>query len=139
MTPARMMKHSAYRKADGARETVLVVEDEPFARMYAAQLLEDQGFAVIETESAAEAIAVLNDRPDITLLFSDIRLPGEVSGLALAGQARALRPRLPILLTSGYAQPPDLDIPRRGKFLAKPYTAQMLLDTARELVRLAEA
>jgi hypothetical protein len=57
-----------------------------------------------------------------------------MSGLALAGQARALRPQLPILLTSGYAQSPDLDIPRCSKFLPKPYTAQMLLDTARELV-----
>jgi CheY-like chemotaxis protein len=120
--------------AAAIKETVLIVEDEPFARMYAAQLFEDQGFAVIEAETAAEALHALQDHPEVALLFSDIRLPGDVSGLALAGQARALRPQLPILLTSGYAQSPDLDIPRRSKFLPKPYTAQMLLDSARELV-----
>ena len=117
-----------------AKQTVLVVEDEPFARMYAAQLFEDRGFAVIETESAEDAVAALGDHPEIALLFTDIRLPGDFSGLALATKVRALRPRLPILLTSGYAQSPDLDIPRRSKFLPKPYTAQMLLDAARELV-----
>jgi CheY-like chemotaxis protein len=117
-----------------AKQTILIVEDEAFARMYAAQLFEDQGFAVLETESAEDAVAVLQQHPEIALLFTDIRLPGEVSGLALAAQARALRPQLPILLTSGYAQSPDLDIPRRSKFLPKPYTAQMLLDTAREMV-----
>ena len=125
---------AADRRVAGAKETVLVVEDEPFARMYAAQLFEDQGFAVIETECADEALHALQDHPEVALLFCDIRLPGEISGLALAGQARALRPRLPILLTSGYTQTPDLDIPRLSKFLPKPYTAQMLLDSARELV-----
>jgi CheY-like chemotaxis protein len=139
MTAAGMMMTAGHDRPVGAKETVLVVEDEPFARMYAAQLLEDQGFAVIETETASEAISALHDHPEVALLFSDIRLPGDVSGLALAGQARALRPQLPILLTSGYSQPRDLDIPRRTKFLAKPYTAQMLLDMAGELVGRTEA
>lgn len=131
---AKSMVMAANRPAASAKETVLVVEDEPFARMYAAQLFEDQGFTVIETETADEALHALQDHPEVALLFSDIRLPGETSGLTLAGQARALRPQLPILLTSGYAQSPDLDIPRRSRFLPKPYTAQMLLDSARELV-----
>lgn len=139
MTAAGMSMSSLERGSASAKETVLVVEDEPFARMYAAQLLADQGYAVIETESAAEAILALRDHPEIALLFSDIRLPGDINGLSLAARARALRPRLPILLTSGYAQSPDLDIPRRSKFLPKPYTAQMLLDTARELVGQNEA
>ena len=116
------------------KATVLVVEDETFARMYATQLFEDEGYAVIEVDKAEDAIAALTSDPEIALLFADIRLPGEMNGLALAGQARALNPRIPVLLTSGYAQPVDLDVPRRGKFLAKPYTAQMLLQTARELL-----
>jgi CheY-like chemotaxis protein len=134
VTGASMLKDSASGAMVTHKQMALVVEDEPFARLYAAQLLEDQGFAVIEAENAEEAMAALRDHPEIALLFTDIRLPGDVSGLALAGQARALRPELPILLTSGYVQPAHLDIPRRGKFLAKPYTAQMLLDTARELI-----
>ena len=116
------------------KATILVVEDEAFARMYAAQLFEDDGYAVIETDRAEDAMAALASNPGIALLFADIRLPGEMNGLALAGQARDLNPRIPVLLTSGYAQPVDLDVPRRGKFLAKPYTAQMLLQTARELL-----
>lgn len=131
---ATMLMQAAEGQAAKAKQTVLVVEDEPFARMYAAQLLEDQGFTVIETENGQEALAALQDHPEIALLFSDIRLPGDLNGLILAGQARALRPHLPILLTSGYVQSPDLDIPRWSKFLPKPYTAQMLLDSARELV-----
>jgi CheY-like chemotaxis protein len=131
---ANMLMQAAGGKAARPKQTVLVVEDEPFARMYAAQLFEDQGFTVIETESAEDAAAALQSHPEIALLFADIRLPGETNGLVLAAQARALRPQLPILLTSGYAQSPDLDIPRRSKFLPKPYTAQMLLDSARELV-----
>jgi CheY-like chemotaxis protein len=129
-----MAMHAADGEAVPAKQTVLVVEDEPFARLYAAQLFEDEGFAVIETESAEDAVGALHDHPEIALLFTDIRLPGELNGLALASQARALRAQLPILLTSGYVQSPDLDIPRRSKFLPKPYTAQMLLDTARQLV-----
>jgi CheY-like chemotaxis protein len=131
---ATMLKDAASGATLGQKRTALVVEDEPFARMYAAQLLEDQGFTVIEAERAGDAMAALHAHPEIALLFADIRLPGEVSGLTLAGHARALRPQLAILLTSGYAQPRDLDIPRHGKFLAKPYTAQMLFETARELV-----
>jgi CheY-like chemotaxis protein len=139
MTAASMLMSDADGRAASPKQTVLVVEDEPFARMYATQLLEDQGFAVIETECAHEAILALRDHPEITLLFSDIRLPGDINGLSLAARARTLRPQLPILLTSGYAQSPDLDIPRRSKFLPKPYTALMLLDTARELVGQNEA
>jgi CheY-like chemotaxis protein len=134
MTEMTMALRPGKSASPAHKPTILVVEDEPFARMYAAQLFEDQGFAVIETESAEEAIQALREHPEVALLFADIRLAGEVSGLALAGLARSMRPQLAILLTSGYAQPPDLDIPRSGKFLAKPYTAQMLLETARELV-----
>ncbi len=133
-----MFQGSPGRQPKGRRQkhkaTVLVVEDEAFARMYATQLFEDEGFTVIEADKAEDALAALESHPEIALLFSDIRLPGEISGLALAGQARKLCPDIPILLTSGYAQPRDLEIPRSGKFLAKPYTAQLLVETARELV-----
>lgn len=118
----------------GLKQTVLIVEDETFARLYAAQLFEDEGFAVIEVDKAEDAVAALGAHPEIALLFADIRLPGDMNGLALAGYARSMNPGIPVLLTSGYAQPLDLDIPRRGKFLAKPYTAHKLLETARELL-----
>ena len=134
MTRAAKQRHPA-RRVEDLRKTVLIVEDETFARLYATHLFEDEGYLVIEADKAEDAIAALQSHPEIALLFADIRLPGEMSGLALASQARALRPDIAVLLTSGYAQPPDLDIPRAGKFLAKPYTAQMLLETARELVK----
>ncbi len=117
-----------------AKPTVLIVEDEAFARLYAAQLFEDEGYAVLEAANAQEGLTLLEAHPEIALLFTDIRLPGELDGLALADTARHLRPELALMLTSGYVRPSDFDRSGCGAFLAKPYTASSLLQAARGLL-----
>ncbi|MDP9415080.1 MAG: response regulator [Pseudomonadota bacterium] len=122
------------KQAEGAKATVLIVEDEAFARLYAAQLFEDEGYAVLEAADAQEGLTLLEAHPEVALLFTDIRLPGELDGLALADTAKELRPELALMLTSGYVPPSDFDRSGCGAFLAKPYTASSLLQAARALL-----
>lgn len=66
------------------RAVILIVEDEFLLRMNAAEMIEDAGFDVVEASSAAEAIAVLEARTDIHVVFTDIQMPGSMDGLKLA-------------------------------------------------------
>jgi PAS domain S-box-containing protein len=83
-------------------EVVLVVEDDPFVRSHAVNSLESFGYAVITATDGRSALAKLSSDTPIDILFSDIVMPGGMSGWELAEQARKLKPNLKILLTSGY-------------------------------------
>ena len=83
------------RDAAGAPVVVLVVEDEPLVRMFAVDLLEDEGFTVLEAENADAALAVLRARLDVRVLFTDVDMPGTLNGFALARQAAAECPHWP--------------------------------------------
>jgi PAS domain S-box-containing protein len=101
------------------RATILVVDDDALIAMSTTDMLEDLGHEVIETHSGARAVAVLRDDRRIDLLITDFSMPG-MTGVELAHSARRLRPDLPILLATGYAELPNgeaIDLPR----LAKPY------------------
>ena len=63
---------------------VLIVEDEPLLRMLAVEVVEEAGFVAIEARDADEAVVLLESRADITLLFTDINMPGSMDGLKLA-------------------------------------------------------
>jgi CheY-like chemotaxis protein len=80
---------------------VLVVDDEAMVRMLAVDLFEELGCEVIEAASGPEALARLDERPDVTLMFSDCRMPG-MSGPELAQIAAERRPSLRIVLVTGY-------------------------------------
>jgi CheY-like chemotaxis protein len=114
-------------------KVALVVDDEVFARLYAAQILLDEGFTVLEAADAAEGLEVLNRNSAVDLLFTDISMPGEMDGLALINKARGIRPDIALLVTSGLMQPQDGDIAWGVKFLPKPYTAQALMRMIRQL------
>ncbi len=97
--------------------TVLVVEDDASVRQVTAALCQSLGFRVVEAESGDQALETLEHfTPDV--LFSDITMPGSISGSELAGRARQLYPALPVLLTSGYAKGPFVD---GWAVLKKPY------------------
>ena len=81
--------------------TVLVVEDEPWIRLALAEHLEACGFAVLEAASAREAVEILEHRSQVDLVFTDLRLPGENDGIALARWIAMSRPGIPVMLTSG--------------------------------------
>jgi two-component system, response regulator PdtaR len=106
----------------------LVVDDEHFARLFALQVLVDQRFVVLEAVSATEAIEVLHENPDVSLVFSDIGMPGEMDGIGLAHHVRDACPELALILTSGHEAPPEASSIANMKFLAKPYTALALIE-----------
>jgi CheY-like chemotaxis protein len=104
--------------------TVLVVEDETMVRMPIAEYLRDCGYNVVEAGSASEAIAAMDADTPVSLVFTDIRMPGKMDGFGLAEWFRSHYPDVPVLLTSGYhggRGAPGVSLPGSG-FIEKPYS-----------------
>jgi CheY-like chemotaxis protein len=100
---------------------VLIVEDEALIRMDAAALIEDAGYDVIEAVDADEAIMLLEARPDIRVVFTDIEMPGSMDGLKLAHAVRRRWPPVILIVASGRLTPRADELPENTMFLAKPY------------------
>jgi signal transduction histidine kinase len=88
----------------GPEETVLVLEDDPEVRSYSAEILRELGYRVLEAHDGPSALRTLEQHPRVDLLFTDVVLPGGVTGAQVAAQAKASRPRLKVLFTTGYAR-----------------------------------
>jgi CheY-like chemotaxis protein len=116
------------------RPVVLLVEDEWLLRMDAVEMIRSAGFDVVEAENAADAIEILEVRRDITLVFTDIQMPGSMDGLKLARAVRGRWPPIKIVATSGLVDVGEKDLPEGGRFLAKPYRPEQLADVLRELI-----
>ena len=112
--------------SSGSRGVVLVVEDDPLVRMVAAATIEDAGFETIEAVGAESAIAILEVRKDIRIVFADIHMPGSMDGLKLARTVRDRWPPIELILTSGLIKIGQRDLPERSVFLAKPYSPDAL-------------
>jgi len=112
---------------------VLVVEDELLLRLNAVSLLEEAGFGVLEAASADDAIALLESRQDIRIVFTDINMPGSMDGLRLAHAIRNRWPPIELVITSGQLRLRKEDMPERGHFLSKPYDPSELVETVRSL------
>jgi CheY-like chemotaxis protein len=115
------------------RPVVLLVEDEFLIRINAAEMIADAGFDVVEAANADEAI-VLENRLDITVVFTDIQMPGSMDGLKLAAAIRGRWPPIKIIATSGLVGVRQDDLPEGGRFLPKPYSPAQIVGTLRELV-----
>ena len=113
---------------------VLVVEDEFVVRMNAVSLLEEAGFGVLEASNADDAIALLESRKDIRIVFTDINMPGSMDGLRLAHAIRNRWPPIELVLTSGQMRVRSEDMQERGRFLGKPYEPSELVEVVRSLV-----
>ena len=98
---------------------VLVVEDEFFSRLHAIHLVESAGYRAVEAFNADEAIAILEARKDICIVFTD--------GLKLARAIRDRWPPIELILTSGHFDVSESDIPERGLFFSKPYRDQEIV------------
>jgi len=109
------------------RPVILLVEDDPFIRWESADALRQAGFAVLEAADADSAMAILQSRGDVSLLFTDVEMPGVIDGLELARRARDMWPTLRILVTSGRGAPPERTLPVRGRFVSKPYAQEEIL------------
>lgn len=115
------------------RHVVLIVEDEFLIRMDAVDMIRAAGFEVVEAADADEAILILEDRLDITVVFTDIHMPGSMDGLKLAAAIRGRWPPIKIVATSGRAKVTGDDLPAGSRFLPKPYSAREIVGTLREL------
>ncbi len=122
----------------GGTETILLVEDDQDVRRYAHAQLQLLGYTVIETSNGASALAAIRERTDIDLLFTDVVMPGGMNGRDLADAVREIRPELPILFTSGYAENAIVHHGRLDKdaqLLNKPYRRNDLAQAIRTALR----
>jgi CheY-like chemotaxis protein len=115
------------------RPVVLVVEDDFLIRIGAIEMIEAAGFDVVEAANADEAIKILEVRLDITVVFTDIQMPGSMDGLKLATAIRGRWPPIKIVATSGIVDVRKVDLPEGGRFLPKPYSSAEIVGTLREL------
>jgi CheY-like chemotaxis protein len=116
---------------------VLVVEDEVLIRLVIADYLRECGFKVYEAGNALEAVEILeSDEAAIDLVFSDVRLPGEMSGFALAQWVRKNRPGLPVVITSGDSRKSEVakELCENEPFFAKPYDVQGVVAHIRAMI-----
>jgi CheY-like chemotaxis protein len=126
-------KGSVMGTSANSRPVVLIVEDEFPLRMNAAEMIGDAGFEVVEAANADEAIAILEARPDIRVVFTDIQMPGSMDGLKLARFVRGRWPPIKIVATSGFVSVREDDLPEDSRFLTKPYRPAQIVATLREL------
>jgi len=115
------------------RPVILVVEDDFLIRISAVEMIEEAEFDVVEAANADEAMEILEARLDITVVFTDIQMPGSMDGLKLAAAVRGKWPPIKIVATSGIVNVRKVDLPEGGRFLPKPYSSAEIVGTLREL------
>ena len=93
-------------------------------RMRAVDIVEDAGFTAVQAVNADEALAILESRSDISLLFSDIQMPGSMDGLKLAHAVHDRWPSIKIILVSGQVKLSDAERPVDSRFFGKPLGVQ---------------
>jgi len=108
---------------------ILVVEDEVLIRLDVSDFLRGQGFDVVEAASADEAIAVMASGEHVSLVFTDVQMPGSTDGLGLVRWIRRHRPTVPVIVTSGLSRDRDLspDLADLAPIEQKPYSEGALL------------
>ena len=114
---------------------VLVVEDEMLLRLRAVDIVEDAGFTALEAVNADEALSILESRSDISLLFTDIQMPGTMDGLKLAYAVHKRWPSIKIVLVSGQVNLTDADKPADSRFFGKPLVVKQMIAELQEMVR----
>jgi len=102
---------------------VLVVEDEPLVRMFAVDFVQDAGFEVVEAADANQAVAILEARTDVRIVFTDVDMPGSMDGMKLARAVRDRWPPIEIIIVSGHKRPVDDDLPARAVFFRSRTTS----------------
>src|SRR5689334_23971353 len=113
---------------------VLVVEDEMILRMRAVDIVEDAGFCPVEAVNADEAMSILESRSDISLLFTDIQMPGSMDGLKLARAVHERWPSIKIILVSGQVKPSDAERPADSRFFGKPLGVEQMITELQAMV-----
>jgi CheY-like chemotaxis protein len=123
---------------NGHPSTVLVVEDEAITRLIVIESLHDAGFETLEAGDADAALEELAAHEEVSVIVSDINMPGDMDGIELAREVKRAHPDVHMLLTSGKVVPHPDDIPD-GLFLAKPYAMATLVRAVDTLMRIGAA
>ncbi|GLO31424.1 MULTISPECIES: response regulator [Pseudomonas] len=111
---------------------LLVVEDDDIVRMLMVEVLDELGYTVIEADSAGAALRIIEDPgQELALMLTDVGLP-DMGGEELAGKARDLRPLLPVLFASGYAE--NVNVPEGMHLIGKPFSIDQLRDKVQAIL-----
>jgi CheY-like chemotaxis protein len=107
---------------------VLVVEDNPLILMSALDLVRTAGFEGVGASSADEAIAILEARADIRLVFTDVEMPGTIDGVKLAHYIRERWPPIHLIVASGRSIMEESQLPTGSRFFSKPYDDSTIVE-----------
>jgi CheY-like chemotaxis protein len=121
-------------------ETILVTEDDPDVRTYTVETLQELGYRVLEAPDGPSSLQLLESNPRVDLLFTDVVLPGGMTGAQLAAQARGRWPNLKVLFTTGYARNAIVHHGRLDpgvELITKPFTLAELAIRVREVLEAA--
>jgi two-component system, response regulator PdtaR len=123
-----------YSLATGRPCCILVVEDDAILRLHAIDIVEEAGFTAIEAANADEAIAILEKRSDISLLFTDVDMPGSMDGLKLAHAVHNRWPPIKIVVVSGHTKLEQDALPTHSRFFGKPFEAKKMVAELRNMI-----
>lgn len=133
MTPHMRQRPDPPGADGGSPATVLVVEDEVLIRLMIAEYLREFGYRVLEARNGDEAKRILGDDGEVGVVFSDVRMPGSIDGLALARWISRNKPEIGVLLTSAHMAPAEGAEPAARTLLRKPYAPSEVLQRIRGL------
>ena len=121
--------------AEVAAATVLAVDDDLDVLDLASTVLQDAGYTVLEAHNGAAALELLNRHAEITLLFTDIVMPG-MTGFELADRAKAMKPELFVIYTSAYHKNilSESHVLKHGPLIPKPWRKNQILTAIQELI-----
>jgi CheY-like chemotaxis protein len=102
--------------------------------MRAVDMVEDAGYTSVEAVDADEAVAILESRSDIALMFTDIQMPGSMDGLTLAHSVHQRWPPIKIILVSGQLKLTDIDLPADSRFFGKPLEAKEMIAQLQNMI-----
>lgn len=115
-------------------QTILVVEDEPLIRMSAVATLQDAGYWVLEAQNSADALDVLSRHSEISILMTDVRMPGNMDGLALVTWVQMNNPNIRSIVVSGNATHAQAGKAGAVGFVRKPYLPDTIVQAVHDTV-----
>ena len=113
---------------------VLVVEDQPLIGMNTVDFITDAGFEALEAANADEAIEILQSRPEIRLVFTDVEMPGTMDGLKLVHFIRGRWPKVHLMVASGKVMVKENELPTGSKFFPKPYDDSEIIEHMKHMI-----
>ena len=131
---AERVRRGGDRQASSRAARILVVEDELWILQMVSEELDVEGFSVLRAETGEVALSIIKSGQVVDVLFTDIRLPGELDGWELAATAREAKPELPVIYTSAYYELEKKKAVPGSVFLEKPYLPSAIVKTIRTLL-----